>query len=124
MADGSSVDNFSLLVGGLAAFFTALAALITGAARGRWFSSAAPPQPPAEQRWFFDGPLAVAVNLLRDHRNHLGRLVEILDALPEETRKQTELLREIKEAQIAQKNDISDIKREIENLPSRRTGRR
>ena len=67
------------------------------------------PQIPQEQRWFFDGPLSVAINLLRDNRNHLGRIVDILDSVPEEQRKQTELLREIKS--------------EIDNLPSVRSRR-
>lgn len=61
------------------------------------------PQVPGEQRWFFDGPLSVAVNLLRDNRNHLGRLVDIGDQIPEELRKQTELLREIK-------GEVADLK--------------
>lgn len=122
MADGGSnlPDSISLLVGGLGAFFMALAAIITGALRGKWFSgggvvqpSQQAPQIPSEQRWFFEGPLAVAVNLLRDNRNHLGRLVDIAD-------KQTELLREIKEG-IEKLPDV--IEKEIEKLPSRRLRR-
>ena len=54
------------------------------------------PMIPPEQRWFFDGPLSVAVNLLRDCRNHLERIVEALDDVPEELRKQTEIMRDIK----------------------------
>lgn len=65
--------------------------------------SGAPIIPP-EQRWFFDGPLSIAVNLLRDCRNHLERIVERLDDVPEELRKQTELIREIK-AEIERRRD-------------------
>ena len=67
------------------------------------------PEIPGEQRWFFDGPIATAVNVLRDIRNHLDRLVEISAPIPEELRKQTELLRNIKDA--------------IEDMPSRRARR-
>lgn len=67
------------------------------------------PQIPNEQRWFFDGPLATAVTLLRDIRNHLGRLVDITETMPEEQRKQTELLKQIHD--------------KIDDLPSRRPRR-
>jgi hypothetical protein len=75
-----------------------LAITVYRAMRDRPSNSA--PQIPPEQRWFFDGPLTVAVNLLRDCRNHLGRLVEIEEQIPKELRKQTELLRKIEEGLI------------------------
>jgi hypothetical protein len=53
---------------------------------------------PQEARWFFDGPLAMAINILRDIKNHQDRIVEIQSSIPEENRKQTQLLHDIKEA--------------------------
>jgi hypothetical protein len=95
----------------LAAAVLVLGLLAVAVYRGTRDRGSGAPQVPAEQRWFFDGPLATAINLLRDIKNHLSRIVEIATPLPEEMRKQTKLLEEIKE--------------EIEQLPSarRRRGR-
>lgn len=73
-------------------------------------------EPKAEQRYFFDGPLAEALKLLRDNRNHLGRIVEMHEKQSAEQRDQTELLR-------AQNGLLAGIKDLLESLPSLRRRR-
>lgn len=83
------------------------------------------PQVPQEQRWFFDGPLSVAIAILRDIKNHMSRLVENTASLPEELRKQTDEMREQTELMQKQIEMLRETKGLIENLPSvrrRRTG--
>ena len=93
----------------LAGAIMILAGLALAIYRGTRDQKRDTPEIPGEQRWFFDGPVAVAVNLLRDNKNHLSRLVEILAPVPEELRKQTDILRDIKDA--------------IDDMPSRRSRR-
>jgi hypothetical protein len=50
---------------------------------------------PDEQRWFFDGPLATSINILRDIKNHQARLVELNEESIEVVRHQTGVLHEI-----------------------------
>jgi hypothetical protein len=92
-----------------------LALAIYRASRDRPAPSAVP-QIPQEQRWFFDGPLSIAVNLLRDIRNHADRLVEIFSSVPEESRKHSDLLRQQIEL-------LKEISGKLDEMPSRRPRR-
>jgi hypothetical protein len=51
---------------------------------------------PDEQRWFFDGPLATSINILRDIKNHQDRLVNLNEEVIEAVRHQTGVLHDIK----------------------------
>lgn len=62
---------------------------------------------PPDARYFFDGPLAIALNLLRDIRGALFEIVKHVEPLGEEERNQTRLLSEIK----AKLDELKDIKR-------------
>ncbi len=106
MADGSAPDNYSLLIGGLAAFFTALAALIMGAVKGRWWpngQASNPPTSPPEQRYFFDGPVGEHLRLLREQRHISNEVKEHVEPLGEQLRTMNKTLDEIK-------NHIADLK--------------
>lgn len=50
---------------------------------------------PDEQRWFFDGPLTHALNVMRDNRGYLERVVELNEEQLGELRDHQNLLRDI-----------------------------
>jgi len=82
-----------------AAAIVVLGGLALAIWRGTRDRKSANSQMPEGTRWFFDGPLAMAINLMRDSKNHLSRIVEQNEHILEELR---------------------GIKDEVKNLPSRR----
>ena len=90
----------------LAAAIVVLGGLTLAIWRGTRDRKAQGPQLPEEARWFFDGPLAMAINILRDIKSHLSRIVEQNEEIKDELRKVTD--------------GQHDIKNAVENWPHRR----
>lgn len=79
-----------LIVGGLAfAIWRANRDRKTGE-RGSQFSI------PNEQLWFFNGPIVEAMNILKDVKNHLSRLVDLHEQKLDEQRETNNYLRDIR----------------------------
>lgn len=85
-----------------AAAIVVLGGLALAIWRGTRDRRSASSQLPEGTRWFFDGPLAMSINLMRDQKNHLDRIVEQNEHILSELR---------------------GIRSDVQNLPSHRRGR-